>query len=171
MQLDEALAFLAQHQPMPPDKALSEDLMKRYEEVRRFFLQYPDTRCVGLFLGSFGDGGGHGVYQVVEDVIALHPKEIVIRALDTTLASPHKGVRYWSLQIALSYPDRTLARHFLRLLSSTDPDERQWAASNLEAVASVEDESLVRKALASESNDEVRQILAGVLEKSSKPKS
>lgn len=161
MTTDEALDFLARHQPMPDDKSLTQDLIDRYDEVRRHFLAHDDVRSVPLFLNSFGEGTGWGVYQLVEDVLRRYPREAVVRSLADSLASPHAGVRGWSLQIAMEYPDRSLAPHFKRLLSSDRPDERLWAAYNLEGVYSPkEDAELLMEASGSETDPEVIEILA-----------
>ncbi len=65
MTTDDALDFLRRHQPMPDDEVLTEDLIQQYDEVRQHFIDSPDQRCIPLFLGSFGDGDGFGVYQLV----------------------------------------------------------------------------------------------------------
>ena len=69
MTVEQGLAFLNAYQPMPDDTELSEELVRAYDEVRRFFIEHPDARCIPLFLKSFGAGDGFGVYQLVEDVL------------------------------------------------------------------------------------------------------
>jgi len=66
MDVTNALAFLERHQPLPPDDQLSADLIREYDEVRKFFIEHPDPRCIPLFLNSFGDESCFGVYQLVE---------------------------------------------------------------------------------------------------------
>lgn len=56
MTKDEALDFLRQHQPMPPDREFTDEVIRNYEEVRRFFLKHPYSECIPLFLNSFGEG-------------------------------------------------------------------------------------------------------------------
>ena len=46
----EAFSFLESHQPMPSDEKLTEIEIKKYEEVRTFFINNPDEQCVPLFL-------------------------------------------------------------------------------------------------------------------------
>ena len=70
MTKDEALYFLKSHQPMPGDENLSSELIGVYEEVRVFFKNNPDNRCIPLFLNSFGGKVGYGVYQMVDEVMA-----------------------------------------------------------------------------------------------------
>lgn len=66
MTTDEALQFLSNHQPMPSDKDLTEELINQYDSVRCYFISHPDDRAINLFLRSYGDGDGWGVYQLVE---------------------------------------------------------------------------------------------------------
>jgi hypothetical protein len=159
METSEALEFLARHQPMPDDEHLDQTTMDTYEAVRKHFLEHYDERCVPLFLGSFGEGSGWGVYQLVEDVLREYPRDLVRKALDDCLQSPHSGVRKWCLQIAMEYEDPALLRHFRRMLSSDDVDERIWSAYNIDLVGTVDDRPLVEEALRSETDADVREIL------------
>jgi HEAT repeat protein len=127
----EALDFLAQHQPMPADDDLDEDLLARFDAAWRALRDHPDPRAPRLLLNSFGDGSGFGVYQLVEDAIRVQPRDLVIDALCDSLQSPHQGVRAWSAEIALEYPDERLDAIIPSLLGSGDRDARFWAASYL----------------------------------------
>lgn len=57
-----ALMFLTNHQPMPKDQELNESLISEYDEVRKYFLANPTQECLPLFLNSFGEYDGCGVY-------------------------------------------------------------------------------------------------------------
>src|SRR5688572_21316821 len=93
MTTDETLQFLQLHQPLPPTQEISEDLLRRFDEVRKHFAAHPDNRSVPLLLNSFGERDGHGVYQLVEDTILAHPESVVVPALLDALKSPHSSVR------------------------------------------------------------------------------
>jgi len=73
MTTSEALSFLQAHQPMPDDDVLDAhpEILQKYEEVRKYFVENPDPRCIELFLNSFGGWNGFGVYQLVEDVFLI----------------------------------------------------------------------------------------------------
>jgi len=94
MTVDEGLAFLQTHQPMPDDTALSEELVRVYDEVRRLFIDHPDARCIPLFLTSFGDGDGFGVYQLVEDVLRHFSRDTVVPHLKKALTHGRRSIRY-----------------------------------------------------------------------------
>src|SRR5262245_1280942 len=128
----EALDFLQRHQPMPSTDACSDETISRFNEVRQYFLEHPDNRCVPLFLHAFGEGDLHGVYVLVEDTILAHPKEVVIPALASALTSSHSGVRYWSAQIAANYTDEILIEPLVGLLLRGGLDERIAAVVALE---------------------------------------
>ena len=65
MTKDDALNFLLRYQPMPSDKDLTQDIIDKYDDVRKFFIKNPDRKAIELFLRSFGEGDGRGVYQLV----------------------------------------------------------------------------------------------------------
>lgn len=160
---DKGLAFLLRHQPMPDDDDLTQDVIDDYDEVRRHFLANPDPRSVPLLLGSFGDGSGWGVYQLVENVFRAHDRALVVDALRVALESPHQGVRNWSLQIAMTYRDRSLVPAVKRSLFAHDLDERLWAAHNLELnYDAAEDAPALRQALSREDDPDVLELLRAI---------
>ena len=93
MNTQEALEFLEQNQPMPADSELTEEHIAKYDEIRSFFIESPDLACLPLFLNSFGDGDGFGVYQLIEDVIGQLRFEEVLPHLLDALSSPFRSVR------------------------------------------------------------------------------
>lgn len=117
----DAITFLEEHQPMPCDEKLGDEI-KMYEEVRRFFLDNPDEQCIPLFLNSFGGKDGLGVYQMVEDVFLMYDKEDVLPHVLNGLKSNYEGVKYWCIQIASDFPDASLFEPLSKLLESNDAD-------------------------------------------------
>lgn len=107
----EAMDFLREHQPMPKDGQLEEGLIKKYDEVRQFFLENPDEECIPLFLNSFGGRDGFGVYQMVEDV------------------------KYWCVQISANFPDISLFNSLVQLLESGDEDIKAASVTALAQLA------------------------------------
>jgi hypothetical protein len=171
MEIPDALALLAQHQPLPSDDQLSAALLDKYDEVRRFFIKHPDPRCIPLFLNSFGDGSGFGVYQMVEDVFQMFPPEAVVPHLKESLSSPHKGVRYWGAQVAMLFPALELLEPLGTLLYAEDSDTRLFAAYALEVMWQEKREAQVievlKKASEAETDAEVKEVLSRVLLSSS----
>jgi hypothetical protein len=166
MRTEDALAFLAQHQPMPDDSVLDDDTIRRYEEVRLHFVSHPDDRCVALLLNSFGDGNGFGVYQLVDDVLRGHPRTVVTAALRSAIGSPQASVRGWALQFAADFADRSMLSEFVRVLErSRVSDERFWAAVALKQVVSSSDSdlALVHRLASTETDKDVRTHLLQAL--------
>ena len=110
MNKSEALDFLQQHQPMPNDENITQDLIDRYDSARRYFISDPDKNAIMLFLRSFGDGDGLGVYQLVEDFFYKCKKSDVVESLKIVLEDEHvsDGVRYWCTQSAAAFADELL---------------------------------------------------------------
>lgn len=126
---DEALAFLMSHQPMPADAGLTQDLIDSYDEVRKYFESYPDSSAIELFLKSFGDGDGWGVYQLVEGVFYKCPHSDVVAALKKVLEDEciPESIRYWSTQIAAAFADEDLRKGLNISLNSESIDTREAA--------------------------------------------
>jgi len=149
---------------MPPDHLLDEATIRTYDEVRRHFIQVIDDRVIPLFLNSFGDGSGFGVYQLVPEILARYPADKVVSGLMGSLMSPSCGVRDWSLEIANSYPDRRLLPGVLPALRAKSVSERTWAAEFIKEVPLTSDEkNTVAAALVIESDHEVRHRLKAAL--------
>ena len=135
MTLHEALSFLKQHQPLPADESLNEEIINKYNEVRVFFEEnlYPD--CIPLFLNSFGEGDGFGVYPLIEDTMIKYLPEVVIPALVESLSKGKRSVKYWCAQIAGSFPDKRLISPLgLLLLEDSDRDIRYMSVVALEQI-------------------------------------
>lgn len=107
---------------MPNDNELKENEIKKYEEVREYFINNPDEQCVPLFLDSFGGKDGFGVYQMVEDVILMYDSGKVLPYLLKTFNSKYEGVRYWGIQISSNFPSERLFNPLVALLQSEDVD-------------------------------------------------
>ena len=131
----EAISFLQEHQPMPKDNELSDEIINKYDEVRDYFINNPDNQCVPLFLNSFGGKDGLGVYQMVEFAITMYDKKEVLPHVLNALHSPYDSVRYWATQIASNYPDETLFELLCNLLSEEDDDIRSATITALAQLA------------------------------------
>lgn len=157
----EAISFLQEHQPMPKDNELNNVIINKYDEVRDFFINNPDNQCIPLFLNSFGGKDGLGVYQMVEFVISMYDKKEVLPHVLHTLHSPYDGVKYWTVQIAMNYPDETLFEPLCNLLSEEDDDIKAATITALAQLALNDiSVSMVIKVL----EDEIKEFAEEVLE-------
>ena len=163
MNKDTAIAFLRSHQPMPNDDILDESLIDKYDEVRKFFIDNPSEECIPLFLNSFGEYDGFGVYQLVEDVILKFKHEVVIRYLSESLKSEHKGVRYWSAQIALLFPDEILIEPLSCLLTDEVCDIRMAAIMALAEISDPDIKKILNSHLSLETDDDIKEFITDVI--------
>lgn len=160
---EEAIDFLKAHQPLPPDKELSEEEISDFDTARKIFLNDPDPVCVPLFLQSFGDGDGLGVYPLIGDVILSVDREQIIPHLTTALRSSQRGVAYWSAQIAARTPDSRLVAPLKDLLMVGDRDSRYVAITALEQIGGAVVRRVLESHLATEGDDELRALVDEVL--------
>jgi hypothetical protein len=158
MEPEEAIFFLREHQPMPPDGELTEDLARKYDEVRRYFISHPNADAVPLFLNSFGEGTGLGVYQRVLDVFRALPSGVVVPCLKAALVSPRRSVRRWTAQFAMDYPDVDLVGPLGALLDPTanDGDVREVATAALGFIADERARRILTDVAANDPDGEVR---------------
>ncbi|AOE59164.1 hypothetical protein RYA05_19950 [Pseudomonas syringae pv. actinidiae] len=114
---------------MPTDSQITQEQAKTYDEVRICFIKNPDSKSIELFLRSFGDGDGLGMYQLVEDVFYQCEKSDVVSGIQTVLEdlSIPDGVRYWTTQAAAAFPDDVLRNGLSLSLASSIEDIREAA--------------------------------------------
>lgn len=167
MDKDTALSFLSQHQPMPPDSELTEELLVQYDEIRKFCIENPDPECIPLFLNSFGEGTGFGVYQLVDDVLRqFHPKDIVMH-LVKALRSSYHSVRGWAAQLAMQFPQPELMKPLEDILFNYDEDSaiRSWAAISISFIDDPLIDGILERALRHEQNPKVRNDIINAIKK------
>ena len=163
MNTDTALDFLRKYQPMPPDSELTNPLIQYYDEVRKHFVDNPDPRCLPLFLQSFGEGDGLGVYQLVEDVFRGIDAAVVTRELQEGLVSRNAPTRYWSAQIAAAFPSAELCDSLCRMLQSSVEDERAAAAIELWLIKNPTALGGLNRALTSETSPHIRGLIMDLI--------
>ena len=136
MSKDEAICFLREHQPMPDDGSLTQELIDKYDEARVFFIENPDEEALPLFLNSYGLGDGWGVYQLVEDFFYKLDRDNVILEIKKTLedTSIKESVRYWVTQVSAAFSDVKLKKGLEISLSSENEDIREAAQLSLDII-------------------------------------
>lgn len=161
---EDALQFLALNQPLPPTLEMSEDIAEKYDCARKFFLENPDSRCVEYFLNSFGEGDGHGIYQLVGDVLTKYDKSFVLPLLERALSGGVSSVKYWCAQIAEQYPCPQIAPALISLLSNSDSDIRTASVISLSDIEGEFVTEALNDALSRERDSDLIEILRDVLE-------
>ncbi|EHR8838628.1 hypothetical protein ABJ851_004228 [Shigella flexneri] len=136
MNKDEALNFLELHQPMPADCDITQELIDRYDEVRIYFMTYPDKEAIPLFLRSFGDGDGLGIYPVVEDFLYKCDFNDVIKNIVEILENPNiiKSVRLWCTILTMSFPDKNMINGLKISAQTNDEDIHDMALLSLKLI-------------------------------------
>jgi hypothetical protein len=130
--IDQALAFLAGHQPMPSDERVTAAEADAYMAAIALFQASPDPRCVPLFIGSLSPDTGLGMYDHVKFVLMAHDKAFVAPHVAAGLSSPNDRIReeccWWAAELGLQELYPAIA------LLTVDPVEavRNAAAAALE---------------------------------------
>lgn len=163
MDKEKALNFLRKNQPMPNDENLNENLIGMYDEVRKYFLDNPDEECLPLFLNSFGEYDGMGVYQLVEDVILNFQHDEVVKYLLEALKSKYNGVKYWCTQICSLFPDRKLINPLVELINDSNEDIRMSVIISLTQIQDKKVLIILKEQLNVEKNDDVKNLLIDVI--------
>lgn len=105
MDYDSAVVFLRVNCPMPPDSELTDEAATAFDEIREFFIANPDPVCIPLFLNAFGDGMGHGVYQICGDVFRCYEQSQLTPHIVDALSSERPCTRWWAAHWAMEFPD------------------------------------------------------------------
>lgn len=126
---EDALNFLSRHQPMPSDNNLTQEIIDEYNDVRKFFIKNPDKKAIELFLRSFGEGDGWGVYQLVEDFFYQCSDTDVKNEIKNVLEdiTIPDSVRYWVTQTAADFNDEMLRNGLEISLQSKNIDIKDAA--------------------------------------------
>lgn len=164
MTQEEALEFLQKHQPMLDDTDIEQEVIDKYDEARKFFLNNFSKDCIPLFLNSFGKGSGFGVYQLVGDVLNKFDKEDVVPYLQASLLSLKGSVSYWSVQIAANFPDQRLIKPLAILLNHSDTDVRYFSILALEQIGGKEIRELLKRRLELEGDEEIQGLIEEILD-------
>jgi hypothetical protein len=165
MDVNTAVTFLREHQPLPDDEALNElpDVMTTYDETREYFLENPDPVCIKLFLHSFGQGSGYGMYQIIENVLWAFEPGLVVPELVDALEFGPESTLFWNAQICSSFPDARLTPVLSKLLNHNDSDIRWATVMALEQIGGSEVFNVLLQRLLIEEDEEVTSFLEEAL--------
>lgn len=116
MDRETAIAFLKEHQPMPPDDKVTNEVITKFVEVVLWLDEYvpehPDPVFIPLLLNSFGEDTDLGVYETVEDILRYYPVEDLLPHLPAALQSPYVCRRFRAALIVWKLlPNAPLLRH------------------------------------------------------------
>jgi len=164
----EALAFLQQHQPLPNDELLAQNLalIETYDEVIRHFAAHPDPRCVALFLNSFGGADGLGVYQMVENALYPLDYDVVVQALLQQLAKADalsQPLLYWNVDLCTAFVDVKLRELLAQLLAHADVDIRLAAIGAISLINDRRSQDILIQYLFAETDEYAVDFLHEVL--------
>ncbi|GAA3980251.1 hypothetical protein GCM10022407_26890 [Hymenobacter antarcticus] len=153
---------------MPDDDSLEKNpqLMKDFEEVRRYFLDYPDPRCVKLFLNAFGGWNGFGMYQTVEQVFYKMNEQFVIDELQKNLRNVSRlkdCTLYWNIQQCIVFPDRALFDPLTQFIKHPLPEIRHALVYALSQIEGDDVTKHLKEWLAIEDDDGVTEALEEVI--------
>ena len=158
MEKKHAIDFLKQYQPLPDDGAELESIIQTFNEIRMFFLENPEPESIPLFLNCFGNGNGYGTYQLIEDVIILHDKNVVISHLKKALYSSYPSVRYWCAQIAEHFDSDELLDGLINVYQNGDDDAKCAALTALSGIENEKVFELAKNALIEEIDEDLLEI-------------
>jgi hypothetical protein len=163
MTTEDALNFLRANQPLPDTKFVSDAILERFNEVRKYFQENPHPECVELLLGALGKGDGHGTFSLVEDAICNQDRDTTLQALEKVMAKKSVGL-YWHLQIASNYAQAAWIPIFASVLSFGDTDERFAAVAALGLIGTEPALEVLQAHLLSEKETDIREFMQEILD-------
>ncbi len=161
MDHDQALAFLAQHQPLPDQHEAS--MMNQYREVLAYLAQNPDPRCLPLILTSAGLWEDVTIYDLINKVLDRYGPEEVIPHIKNAFGSPYPSVRFAAADVAMHFPDPTLIEPLTELLGEGIAIIRLAAVAALEQIGGDEVKALIGPLALTENDEEILEIMDSIL--------
>jgi HEAT repeat protein len=158
MNIETAIQFLESNQPLPPELELGEKIIV-FDEIINFLKVNPVPEALDLLLGSFGDGAGFGVYQMVERAVVQYPYKEVVKSLKKHLTNSCQSVRYWNCQIASLFPSEDLILSLSNLLNE-DFNIKYHAILALGQIKNSNSEKILRDLLVRENSQELRDLIS-----------
>ena len=129
MDPEKAIAFLQSHQPMPSDRVISSDEADTFIAILRLFAENPDSRCIPLFIRAISKDTTLGMYESIEDVLLLQPREAVVSELRDALQHGTLGQKYRCCWWAAGLGAWELFEFVAPLANSHDKDVAEAAQS------------------------------------------
>ncbi|MFC1745784.1 HEAT repeat domain-containing protein [Candidatus Riflebacteria bacterium] len=163
MNKKDAITFLKENQPLPDDGEELDAIIEVFGEVQEYFLENPDPECVPLFLNCFGQGNGNGGYQLIEDVMVKHDRDIVIPHLKTALQSESASVRYWCAQIAERYDSEELIDGLFNVYEKGDYDAKCASLTTLTVIKKKKVIDFVKKVIDTEADEDLLEIAEDIV--------
>lgn len=157
------LSFLSANQPLPADADLSADIVNELDTVRLWLCDHPVPEALPLLLRVFGDGDGLGVYPLIEDTVARFPRDAVVAELAAVLEGSPDATRYWALQLASTFPSKSMVRPMCDLLPVLDHDSRLAALTALEAIGGDEARRCLSEWAQKEIDPELRALISDIM--------
>ena len=161
MNVQQALDFLSENQPMPDHP--SEALLERYRETTEVLFQFPDSGCIPLYIGSLADWDNWSIYDSIVSVLRLFPLETVVPHLLKGFESANLSQRQWTADMVRFFPDPVFLPFLEKLLQESKTETRMVAAAALERVGGSEAALIARSRLAVESDEDVIEALESLV--------
>lgn len=162
MTTEAALAFLAQHQPMPNKP--SRHKMKQFGEALTALSEDSDERAIPLLLGCYAEWEDLSLYDVIQELLRCYSREQVLPHLLAGLMDPGKKAAVFHADTARYFPHVDLIAPLARLLHQPKAYARLVAAAALERIGGGLVERIAKSALATEKDDDVQEILQTIVD-------
>jgi hypothetical protein len=132
MNIRQALTFLAQHQPMPSDQEVTENLCDTFVECMQFLKKNPEPKSVVLLINTVSEYTGLGMYEMISDVLLKQERTVVLFALKKALNQGNDAVKYRSCWWAIDLNAWCLFKEISALVNSCNTDLSDAAKSYVE---------------------------------------
>ncbi|SFF34810.1 HEAT repeat domain-containing protein [Spirosoma endophyticum] len=159
MDIEGALVWLGEHQPLPTDIEMTQEIADQFDEIRKLFLMHSDSRCIPLFLNAFGGRNGWGMYQLIGDVLKKYPSHEILPHLLEGLKSSNQYVKQWCAEIATSFPDPSLVSPLAALLGDQNYDVKSSTIIALQQIQDMRVRSILEVYYQHEEDESLRELI------------
>ncbi len=161
MELEDALNFLRENQPLPDDP--DPQLLQRFGEVCLFFCENAHPECIPLLLNACNIFNEPSFYDSINAALSHFPKELVVPHLVAACKASYPSIRLISADVASHFPHALLVEPLEELMQEGVPIIRMTAAAALECIGGQDVIAIARQAQVTETDDDVLEILWDII--------
>lgn len=164
MNIEEALAFLAEHQPLPENPEIA--LVRQLHWALMAVDVHLDPRAIPLILGALNDFDDLTIFENVQSTLAKFKESVIRPYLLHALKSDNYILSLWAADTIRYFPNNSYLSHLEHLYNKHlegSAEIRMVVAAVMEVINTAEAATYAIKLITDEDDPEIREILEAVI--------
>lgn len=164
MNIEEALAFLAEHQPLPEKPDIP--LVRQFNWALMAVDVHQDPRAIPLILGALNDFDDMILFENVQMTLAKYKESVIRPYLLHAMKSDNHILALWAADSLRYFPDNSYLEALEELFHKNrkgSAEIRMVTAAVLEIINTPESANVATRCLINEPDEEIREILEAAI--------